>query len=212
MATVRRSQAERSATTREALLDAAIDCLLDEGYANTTTSRVAERAGVSRGAHLHHFQTRAALVAAAIEQLARRRFAEFLEAMETLGPVPVPEALDLLWSHYAGPLFQGAIDLWADARTDAELRAHLVEVEHTFDRQTVELTRRLFPTVADGPDFEHLVRFAMATVRGLALLDTLDPDDGRSGQQWRFCRARFVELFEAATPAAAPRPTPSPER
>src|ERR1700682_1902920 len=54
----RRSQAERSATTRDALLDATIACLVEDGYANTTTSRVAERAGVSRGAHLHHFQTR----------------------------------------------------------------------------------------------------------------------------------------------------------
>jgi AcrR family transcriptional regulator len=54
----RRSQAERSAATRDALLDATIVCLVEDGYANTTTSRVAERAGVSRGAHLHHFQTR----------------------------------------------------------------------------------------------------------------------------------------------------------
>src|SRR3954464_2789270 len=65
----RRSQAERSATTREALLDATVACLIEDGYAHTTTSRVAERAGVSRGAHLHHFQTRTSLVAAAIAPL-----------------------------------------------------------------------------------------------------------------------------------------------
>ena len=69
----RRSQAERSASTRAALLDATIASLVQDGYANTTTSRVAERAGVSRGAHLHHFQTRQALVAAAMERLAERR-------------------------------------------------------------------------------------------------------------------------------------------
>ncbi len=65
----RRSQAQRSAATREALLDATIACLVEDGYANTTTSKVAERAGVSRGAHLHHFQTRSALVAAATSAL-----------------------------------------------------------------------------------------------------------------------------------------------
>ena len=42
----RRSQAERSATTRQALLDATIACLVQDGYANTTTARVSERAGV----------------------------------------------------------------------------------------------------------------------------------------------------------------------
>ena len=58
MSSVRRSQAERSAATREALLDATIDCLVEEGYASITTSRVSERAGLSRGAHLHHFHER----------------------------------------------------------------------------------------------------------------------------------------------------------
>ena len=88
MTSVRRSQAERSATTREALLDAAIACLIEEGYASTTTSRVAERAGVSRGAHLHHFQTRTALVGAAVEQLARRWLGELRDASEALPDGP----------------------------------------------------------------------------------------------------------------------------
>ena len=78
----RRSQAERSASTREALLDATIACLVEDGYASTTTSRVAERAGVSRGAHLHHFQTRQALLAAAMEHLAERRGEQLLAAAE----------------------------------------------------------------------------------------------------------------------------------
>src|SRR5918912_371373 len=84
----RRSQAERSATTREALLDATVRCLVEEGYASTTTARVAERAGVSRGAHLHHFQTRNALVAAAIQHLARRRGEELRAAAEAIEPGP----------------------------------------------------------------------------------------------------------------------------
>ena len=81
MATTR-TQAERSATTRQALLDATIACLVEEGYANTTTARVAERAGVSRGAHLHHFQTRSALVAAAVEHLRVRRAEELMAAAD----------------------------------------------------------------------------------------------------------------------------------
>src|SRR4051794_7945099 len=160
MTGVRRSQAERSAATREALMDAAIECLIEEGLASTTTSRVAERAGVSRGAHLHHFQTRAALVAAAVEQLARRRFDELLVASETLPAGPLA-GLDLLWEHYCSPLFQAALDLWADARTDRELREALVEVERTLDSRTLELARRLFPT--DTPDFDRRVEFAVAT-------------------------------------------------
>ena len=116
MAAARRSQAERSATTREALLDATIACLVEEGYANTTTARVAERAGVSRGAHLHHFQTRSALVAAAVEHLrvAPRRGAAWPPPTRCRpGPSASPQALDLLWRSYTSPLFQGALDLWS---------------------------------------------------------------------------------------------------
>src|SRR3954462_3464182 len=98
----RRSQAQRSAATREALLDATIGCLVDDGYANTTTSRVAERAGVSRGAHLHHFQTRSALVAAAIERLSALRAEQARALADELpeGHERIAAGLDLIWSGY----------------------------------------------------------------------------------------------------------------
>jgi AcrR family transcriptional regulator len=196
----RRSQAQRSAATRDALLDATIACLVDDGYANTTTSRVAERAGVSRGAHLHHFQTRQALVAAAMERLAERRSQELLAAAERLpgGREGLVQGLDLLWAGYASPLYQAALDLWSHARTDPELRERLVPVERELDRQTLQVTRRLFPDLAMRPDLDRLVEMAAATMRGLALLDTLHPGDGRNRKQWAYCRARLVELFEGA--------------
>lgn len=196
MTSVRRSQAERSAATREALLDAAIDCLIDEGYASTTTSRVAERAGVSRGAHLHHFQTRTALVGAAVEALAERWIGELREASEGLpdGPERTLGALDLLWAHYASPLYQAALDLWTDARNDPDLRERLIEVERMLDRSTLELADRLFPARADARD---LVQLSVATARGLAMLDTLHPDGERNREQWAFIRPRLAELFDA---------------
>jgi AcrR family transcriptional regulator len=194
----RRSQAERSATTREALLDATVACLIEDGYAHTTTSRVAERAGVSRGAHLHHFQTRSSLVAAAIEHLSRRRGAELFAAAERLpaGRGRIAKGLDLLWDSYASPLFQAALDLWAGARTDPELHEHLVEVERVLDRQTLELARTLFPEAAGRPDFENLVESSLAMIRGLALLDTLHPGGERNRAQWPFARAVLVRAFE----------------
>src|SRR5579859_6742545 len=179
-ATERRSQAQRSAATREALLDATIACLVEDGYANTTTSRVAERAGVSRGAHLHHFQTRNALVAAAMERLAERRGEVLLAAAERLpeGRERLVQGLDLLWTGYASPLYQAALDLWSHARTDPELRERLVPVERRLDRETLQVTRQLFADLADDPDFDRRIEMAAATMRGLALLDTLHPGAG----------------------------------
>ncbi len=44
------------------MLDAAIDCLVEYGYAKTTMRRIAERAGVTPGALQHHFASKAALL------------------------------------------------------------------------------------------------------------------------------------------------------
>ena len=194
----RRSQAERSSATREALLDATIASLVEDGYANTTTSRVAERAGLSRGAHLHHFQTRDALVAAAMERLAERRGDFLLAEAERLpvGRERLAQGLDLLWSGYASPLYQAALELWTHARTDPDLRERLALVERNLDRQTLLVSRTLFGELAERPGFEHLIELAAATMRGLALLDTLHPNGARNRKQWAFARAQLVQLFE----------------
>jgi AcrR family transcriptional regulator len=194
----RRSQAERSATTREALLDATVACLIEDGYAGTTTSRVAERAGVSRGAHLHHFQTRQALLAAAMEHLAERRGEQLLAAAERLPPgrERLEQSLDLLWKSYESPLYQAALDLWTHARTDPDLRERLAPVERELDRQTLRVSRTLFGEIAERPGFDRLIEMAHATMRGLALLDTLNPGGGRNRRQWPDCRERLVAMFE----------------
>jgi len=100
----RRTQEERSAATKGRLLDATLECLAELGYARTTTTEIAERGGVSRGAQLHHFATKAELVTEAVEHLFERRDQEFREAFARL-PADASRgraAVDLLWSMVAG--------------------------------------------------------------------------------------------------------------
>ncbi|HEV7722399.1 MAG TPA: helix-turn-helix domain-containing protein, partial [Iamia sp.] len=47
--------------------------LMERGYAGVSTNEVANRVGVSRGTLLHHFPSRATLVAAAVEHLLAQR-------------------------------------------------------------------------------------------------------------------------------------------
>src|SRR5690349_22287634 len=77
IATTRRSNAERSAATQTRLLDATIECLIERGWAGTSTTEIVRRAGVSRGAQVHHFPTKDDLVLAAVEHLLARRIREF---------------------------------------------------------------------------------------------------------------------------------------
>jgi AcrR family transcriptional regulator len=195
----RRSQAERSAATREALLDAAIDCLIEHGYSRTTTAMVAERAGLSRGAHLHHFQTRDALVAAAAEHLIQKR-SDFLLTLDVdlpPGREGLERGLDMIFEGFASPLYQVALDLWTDARTDQDLRRQLVEVERSFDRLVLRSAAQLLPVSPEAPGFGEAVSLALAVMRGLALLDTLHPGRGRSAKQWPACREQLIETFAA---------------
>ncbi len=73
---VRLTQDEKTAETRRRLLDSAILCLIDRGYANTTTSEIAERAGLSRGAQLYHFPRKEELLTNAVEHLFQLMFNE----------------------------------------------------------------------------------------------------------------------------------------
>lgn len=65
----RRTQAERSEATQKKLLDAAIQILRKSGFSGLRTSKVAELAGVSEGAQLHHFPTKRDLFVAALGHL-----------------------------------------------------------------------------------------------------------------------------------------------
>lgn len=120
----RRTQAERTASTQAKLLDAAIDCLVELGFAKTSTQEIARRAGVSRGAQLHHFPTKESLVIAAVGHLVERRLDEILATD------PDPErGVEVLSEAFSGPLFYAALELWVAARTDPALHEAVLPLE-----------------------------------------------------------------------------------
>jgi len=196
---VRRTQEERSASTRAALLDAAIACLVEHGYEGTTTGRVCERAGLSRGAHLHHFGTRPALVAAALEELAMRRLEEIRGELASLpeGDARIEQALDAIWGWFTGPLYQASLDLAAAARTDEELRAQLAPVEARLSQGTLLCCREMLADGAEDRSRDPLIQMTLGTVRGLALLPILDPGNRSAPKQWAFARDRLAALYRA---------------
>lgn len=165
-----RGMQERGIATRAALLDAALECLVELGYGATTTIEVAKRAGVSRGAQLHHFPTKAELLAAAVESLFERRNAEFRKAFANLEPGAdqTDAAIDLLWSMFRGPTHVAWAELWMAARTDRELAAHVVEIRDRFDRQSLETWVELSPPGTDPGFLRLAVAFAYSLMDGMA--------------------------------------------
>lgn len=174
----KRTQEERSSTTQGLLLDATIKCLVQHGYAGATTTAICERAGVSRGAQLHHYPTKAQLVAGAIERLFERRHREFRDSLET--QPDLTQALERLWAIYTSDTFYAWAELLIASRTDAALRKRLRKVDDAFFAQAVLTCRRLLG-IETGEDERvgALARLTLSVFDGLALNHTLG---GREAQ------------------------------
>jgi AcrR family transcriptional regulator len=136
------------AETRAKLLDATLVCLAEIGYARMTTADVADRAGLSRGAQLYHFQSKAELVATAVEHLLDRLHAQFMDTVAALpeGVDRGAAAVDLLWRLVTEPLFAAWLELVMAARTDAELAPTVADMENRFVSRVAVTFFELFPT------------------------------------------------------------------
>lgn len=195
-----RTQEQRRSATREALLDATVSALARYGYAGTTTTLVSQIAGVSRGAQVHHFHTRADLFAAAIPHVAARRATELLREAGELPAAGVDRttvALDLLWRSHHGPLLLAAMELWIAARTDVELRVRLSETEADLAAGVETFCAVLFGADRDDPQFAEALRLALSAIRGAVLLAHLED---RGSDDWPTLRAQLATHFPITQP------------
>ena len=190
----RRTNQERSATTRAAVLDATIEQLAEYGYGRTTTVEVAGRAGVSRGALVHHFSTRADLVLAALEYLCERRLEELEVGIARLSDTEdrLSAFVDLMWSTFEGPLFTAQLELWMAARADPELYERLYPLERGFGKRLSELCNQ---AVGDGVG--PLYEMTKHLMRGMAVERLLKSDE----RERREVLGRWKAMAKATLPA-----------
>jgi AcrR family transcriptional regulator len=145
-------QAEKSALTRQAILEAAVRCFVEHGYANTTTAMIAEEASVSRGAMMHHFPSRSAVMNAVVGYLHVRRLNEYRALMsdidspdQQLTRKAIKTSVESAWKYVNLPSFVAYQELLAAARTDKELAKAVGEVEQDFEREFLKTVRSVFP-------------------------------------------------------------------
>jgi AcrR family transcriptional regulator len=174
-------QEQRSRAMRQRLLEATIECLVERGWSGTSTTLVSRRAGVSRGAQLHHFPTKTDLVVAAVEHMGARRSERLFERAATLprGRRRTRAVLDLLAEHFTSPLFVAALELWVAARTDEQLHRAVAPLEQRIGRDTHRQTVELLGVDESRPGARELVQATLDLVRGLGLANTLSDDSAR---------------------------------
>lgn len=199
----RRTQAERSAAMRTRLLDATVECLVTYGYAGTTTQRVAEVAGVTRGAQVHHFRSKEDLVVAAIEHLAEQRAQA---AIRDLGKVAAsPDAasmvLNYLWESHQGPVFVATLELWVAARTDEVLATQIERVEPIVTGALVGALAQLVPGRSAQKELRDLAYTAMDALRGILLSSFADRDPKRARKRWDRVCAHLGPMLSATLPS-----------
>jgi AcrR family transcriptional regulator len=166
---------------RARLLDATVELLVEKGYAGTSTTLVSERAGVSRGAQLHHFPTKQDLVVAAVQHVTEVRGAELAAAAENLptGARRTRAVLQVLGDHFTSPVFTAALELWVAARTDPALLAEVAPLEQRVGRETHRMTVELLGADESRAGVRELVQATLDLVRGLGLADTITDDHRR---------------------------------
>ena len=188
----RRSQGERSEEMRERLARAAFEVIAERGHSAYRTAAVAERAGVSQGAQVHHFATKDGLTLAAVEHA----FAHASAATERIiveGLAAGDDVLDLMLGDFRLYFFNDdfwvSLDITINASKTAALREGIREI---VPRYRLAVYRRWVGILADAgwteADAHEIVRMSAALVTGLGirtLFDDVDAYLDTTLRRWR---------------------------
>lgn len=174
---------------RERLIDAAVELLINEGVAKTTTSAVQKKAGVSRGALLHHFPSRALLLASTVQRLVRQNEQQINESFLNLTTAnsSVEEALIALSDNMAKPSYRAEMELWVISRNDPELRDALYQAEKAAKVDLDRVVGKLLSCWKGYEDYQLLADLSVEFIRGVAFSDIL-----RNRPEYRY---RMISLW-----------------
>ncbi|MEE1757812.1 TetR/AcrR family transcriptional regulator [Streptomyces sp. SP18BB07] len=171
---------EQRDATRARIVDAAVESLVETGAAETTTLAVQRRAGVSRGALLHHFPTREELFGAAVSQLVARNELAVRRELTEAAPEgdPLLRSLRVLRTVMCSPSFAAEMELWAVARTNPRLREVLRHAEGAARRDLYRVVDEVMgPELTASAAHPMVAELTVHLLRGMAISDVLHRED-----------------------------------
>ncbi|SEN95700.1 transcriptional regulator, TetR family [Pseudorhodobacter antarcticus] len=124
----------RSVVMREKLIETALDVIYDKGFRGASTLEFSRRAGVSRGALLHHFPARSDIMIAAMEHLLQDGTHQIRNIAVKVAHqlISLESFVEFLWQLFSGRFFYISLEFINEARTDAELRDRMVPLVKDF--------------------------------------------------------------------------------
>lgn len=219
----RRTQAMRSDEMRGRILDAAFVVLKERGFAGLTTPEVAQRAGVSRGALVHHFPSKLDLVTAAMEHVFGIALADGLRLAESARHSGNPAAALLkdTQAFFFSDCFAVGLDMLLAGGKDPALKDTAVAVVHNYRRPVERQWLAVIEELGLGAELsEDLLLLTVSLVRGLGVRHLWAPDPAqvqRLLRLWGDILGSYLASHPCAARAAPPsapsatRPEPPPE-
>jgi AcrR family transcriptional regulator len=196
MSTTRRIGAEDSAT-RTALLDAALELMLEEGYAAVTSRRVASRAGLKPQLVHYYFRTMDDLFLALVRRGAEQNLARQAAALTS------PQPLRALWEFGNDPTgTMLSMEMSALANHRKAIRAELASYAERFRQLQAEALTGVLEGY--GVDADELPPAAvLVLLTGISRLLALEEALGMSGghAETRDLVERYLTRFEGPPPA-----------
>jgi AcrR family transcriptional regulator len=195
----RRTQAERSHETKQRLLSATSRLIVEKGYADLRVADVAKAAGVSLGAQLHHFPTRDALVAAAIEyslaeasKLSRCRVRSKNDSEEIIRDL-IDDAQEFFFSDH----FFIAVNVLMSTTGPSDVREAVLRITREA-RKPVEKAWEEALVAAGFPKkyVSDIIGLTMSIVRGFPIRELWDKDAGQRGSCIALWREMITLLLE----------------
>ncbi|WP_439533804.1 TetR/AcrR family transcriptional regulator, partial [Polymorphobacter sp.] len=166
-------QQRKSADTRVTILDTAVECLARHGYARTTTELIIRTARISRGAMLHHYATKLALIESVTDYAFYRHMETFTAAVRELPDIErMRDNVGILidWKLYLSREYSAYLELMVAARTDPELAAIFLPRARRHDEVWRSELLRVFPEWAETPErLSRARRLVQAVMSGMVL-------------------------------------------
>ena len=191
-------------STRARVIDAAVACILDEGFYRASSNKIARHAGVTWGVIQYHFGTREALMLA-VHERGVAELGRCLVDAEIVGDTledRLGSFVDALWAYYRRPEFlaylQVMLNLSHDPTTADSTQAALKSVGVRVNERVPALVRAV---VGDGPGDADIARIGRFVYNDGAR-PRPRPGADRSDADRAFDRGRV----RRATDRARPRP------
>jgi len=165
---------------RDRLVRATVECLIEFGYERTTTLRIVARAGVTRGALLHHFESKRHIVVSAMHCL----LADHAKRIQSVaiqvraGKVGLDDFIDYLWNDYSGEFFFAWLENITESRHDEELREQLMPLVRQYHLALDDIWREFFKKSHLSHDqVDTSLNQTLCLLRGMGLQTVLRRDD-----------------------------------